>query len=301
MQAKISVGSSAFAIGAYERNPIPFETVVRRLSELGFDGVELFGARPYGHPDDFPKKADRRRLVDLLNSLGLAPSCYGADLWGCPLGAGEAQARQYEDVFKLNIEFCSDVGCDSIRVDTVSEPPLPAGVSYDDAWRRVVTTWQKCSHWAADAGITLFWEFEPGFMFNKPTEIIRLVDEVRAPNFKLMFDTCHAQMACVRGARQADPPETVPTVESLVRKMGSRIGTVHLIDSDNSLHDHKTSTHAPFGEGVLDFDAILTALKEEGYQGPWWTIDLCFWPTAWDLLAESKQFVNDLLIRHQLR
>jgi sugar phosphate isomerase/epimerase len=83
--------------------------------------------------------------------------------------------------------------------------------------------------------------------------------------------------------------------------MGSRIGTVHLIDSDNSLHDHKTSTHAPFGEGVLDFDAILTALKEEGYQGPWWTIDLCFWPTAWDLLAESKQFVTDLLIRHQLR
>src|SRR6516225_2002333 len=123
MQTKISVGSSAFAIGAYERNPIPFETVLHRLSELDFDGVELFGARPYGHPDDFPDKADRRDFHERLSDLGLEISNYGADLWGYPLGAGEREARDYEEAFKRNLEFCTDVGCDSIRVDTVNEPP----------------------------------------------------------------------------------------------------------------------------------------------------------------------------------
>jgi sugar phosphate isomerase/epimerase len=93
----------------------------------------------------------------------------------------------------------------------------------------------------------------------------------------------------------------VASVEELIHLLGKRIGTVHLIDSDNSLHDQKTSTHAPFGQGVLNFDAILTALKDEGYPGPWWTIDFCFWPTAWDQLAEAKRFVTDLLARHGLR
>jgi sugar phosphate isomerase/epimerase len=301
MKAKISVGSSAFAIGAYERHPIPLETVLQRLVELGFDGVELFGAKPYGHPSDFPTKTDRRNFRRRLDDLGLIPSCYGADLWGFPLGAGKSQASHYEDAFKRNLEFCVDIGCDSIRVDTVSEPPLPDDTPYEDAWRRVVGTWQNCSSWAREVQIILYWEFEPGFMFNKPSEIVRLVDEIAAPNFKLMFDTCHAQMACVRGARQADPLETIPTVEDLVKLLGSRIGTVHLIDSDNTLHDNKTSTHAPFGEGVLNFDRILGALQEVGYQGPWWTIDFCFWPTAWDRLKEATDFVVELLERHHLR
>jgi hypothetical protein len=40
MSGKISVGSSAFAIGAYEDDPIPFDTVLKRLSDVGHDGVE---------------------------------------------------------------------------------------------------------------------------------------------------------------------------------------------------------------------------------------------------------------------
>src|SRR5215469_3174505 len=99
MSAKTSVGSSAFAIGDYERNPIPFDTVVRRLAELQFDGVELFGAKPYGHPDDFPTKDSRRELRRKLADLGLEISNYGADLWGYPLGASDLHAQQYEEIF----------------------------------------------------------------------------------------------------------------------------------------------------------------------------------------------------------
>jgi sugar phosphate isomerase/epimerase len=301
MKAKISIGSSAFAIGAYERDPIPFDTVIRRLADLQFDGVELFGARPYGHPDDFPSPERRREFRHKLSDLGLEISNYGADLWSIPLGIGDREARQYEELFKRNLEFCADVSCHSIRVDTVSEPPIPDGVSSEDAWQRIVTTWRNCSRWAEEAGMDVYWEFEPGFIFNKPSEIVRLVDEVAAPNFKVMFDTCHAQMSVVQGARQSKPLETLPSVEHFIRILGKRIGTVHLIDSDNTLHHQKTSTHAPFGQGLLDFDSIVQTLVDEGYSGAWWTIDPCFWPTAWDLVGASKRFVSDLLERHGLR
>ena len=299
MTGKISVGTSAFAIGAYKNDPIPFDDVLKRLADIGYDGIELFGARPYGHPDQFPAKADRKALKAKIEDAGLEISNYGADFWGISLGASEADAAKYEDAFKRNLEFCLDMGADSIRIDSAVGTWPPGDRTA--IWNRYVRVWKNCSDLAAKSSVDLYWEFEPGFIINKPGDVARLTDEVGKPNFKLMFDTCHAQMSGVQAARQDPPPETVANVEELVRKMGSRIGTVHLIDSDNTLHHDETSTHAPFGEGVLDFDSIIEAIKKVGYTGPWWTIDLCFWPKAWDIADSSYRYVDDLLKRHGLR
>ena len=38
---KISVGTWAYIWGGYADKPIPFPTVVKRLKELKFDGIEL--------------------------------------------------------------------------------------------------------------------------------------------------------------------------------------------------------------------------------------------------------------------
>ena len=299
MPGKISVGSSAFAIGAYEKNPIPFDVVLKRLSEVGYDGVEIFGARPYGHPDLYPKASDRKALRSKLADLNLEVSNFGADFWGISLGASDADAEKYKDAFKRNLEFCLEIGGDSIRVDT-AVGAWPAG-DRNAIRKRYVAAWRECSELAAKSGVEIYWEFEPGFIINKPSEVAKLTDDVGKPNFKLMFDTCHAQMSGVQAARQEAPPERLTNVVEFIHQMGKRIGTVHLIDSDNTLHHDETSTHAPFGEGVLDFDAIIEALKAQGYTGPWWTIDLCFWPTAWDIVDSSHRFVDELLKRHKLR
>ena len=77
------------------------------------------------------------------------------------------------------------------------------------------------------------------------------------------------------------------------------IGHFHLIDSDNTLHDDHTSTHAPFGEGVLDFDAIIPVIMDEtGYDGEWFSIDLCFWANAWDVTEDAKKFLTPYLERY---
>ena len=73
-----------------------------------------------------------------------------------------------------------------------------------------------------------------------------------------------------------------------------KIGHVHFIDSDESLHDGLTSTHAPFGQGVLDFAAIVQALYESGYTDEWWAMDLCFWPKALEATAPAKAFMGGL-------
>ena len=39
--------------------------------------------------------------------------------------------------------------------------------------------------------------------------------------------------------------------------------------------------HLPFGKGVVDFDQVVPLLAKEQLSHDWWTIDLCFWPDAW--------------------
>jgi len=286
--------------GPYESNPVPLDEVLATLQKLEFDGVELAGFRPHTHPDDYPTAADRAALKQKIADHGLEISGFAADLYANPPASSDPAVRRgYVDTFKKNVEFCAAIGSPSIRTDTVSPPPLIEGETYQKAWANLVSIWQECADIAADAGLLLVWEFEPGFMLNKPSEVLKLHDDIGRNSFKILFDTCHAHMCGVVAARQPEPKETLPggAIE-FAQMLEGRIGHIHLIDSDETLHNEETSTHAPFGTGVLDFDAIMPAILDAGYTSAWWGIDLCFWPEAWAVTEQSKRFVDELRAKY---
>jgi sugar phosphate isomerase/epimerase len=180
-------------------------------------------------------------------------------------------------------------------VDTVQPPTIFDQVDAETARKRVVETWKVCSREAADKGVYVTWEFEPGFAFNKPSDILRIVDEVGDENFGVQFDVCHAHMVAAVGARQPGARETLPGgALELAQKLRGKINHIHLIDSDGTLHDDETSTHVPIGDGVIDFGALLTELNRNTLPHNWWTIDLCFWPDAWEVTERCKRAVDEL-------
>ncbi len=291
---KISVGSWAYTIGPYKDNPVAWDKVVGKLKDLGFDGVELGGFPPHPNPDDLPEKKQRQRCKEHLRGLGLEFSGLAANLWSQHLIDAEDNTA-YLDEFRKNLRFCVDLGIPAIRVDAVQPPTIFETVDPDVARKRVVKTWKICASEAADAGVRLCWEFEPGFAFNKPSEILRIVDEVGHDNFGVMFDTCHGYMVAVEGARQPGKKETLPGgVVELARRLRGKINHIHLIDSDGTLHNNETSTHAPFGRGKIDFDELMPELAANNMGHDWWTIDLCFWPDAWPVTEKCKKAVDEL-------
>jgi sugar phosphate isomerase/epimerase len=296
MAIKLSIGTWAYLFGKYMDNPISMQEVAERLEELGFDGLALGGFKPHGHPDLYPTKEDRKKLVDLFKSHGLSINAYAADLWSYPFAtSGDDVKQKYEDAFDQSLEMCVDCGIPIIRVDTVTETPYPEDFMYEKAWNRVVEEFKKCNEKAKKAGILVVWEFEPGYIFNKPSEIVKMVKDVGDDNFKLQVDTCHVQMCAVVGAHQYGEKEVLKggQVEffNLVKGM---IGDIHVIDSDNTLHDNHTSTHAPFGTGNINFEEVIPAIVNAGYTSEWWTIDLCFWPNAWEITEDSKKYLDAL-------
>lgn len=294
MTRKLAIGSWAYTFGPYAAHPVPLDEVIQRVGDLHFDGIELSGFAPHAHPDLYPTRASRRQLMDLLAAHGLQACGYAPNFDAVPpLHVAE---QDYERVFRRYLEFCVDCGIPKLRVDTVSEPGAVEVGREAEALDRLSGFWRRCAHFAQDAGVLLVWEFEPGFLFNKPSQIVALTERVAHPNFTVLFDSCHAHLCSAQGARQFGQLERLAggAIE-LAGLLRGKIGHVHLIDSDNTLHDGTTSTHAPFGMGVLDFPAIVRALLAAGYTDAWWGIDLCFWPNAWEATAAARVFVADLM------
>jgi sugar phosphate isomerase/epimerase len=302
MKKKLSIGSWAYIFNQ-EQPTTDFHVVLHKLQDLGYEGVELgsFGLHPT--PFSHPTKADRQRLKKEVADHGLEFSGIAVDLWSFKKPGPsilDENPVPYMAAFLGFTVFGADLGIKTIRVDTVESPDFFQKEKMDPkvGMDRLITVWDRCSKIAADHGMNVCWEFEPGFLFNKPSEIVRLVDGVRAKgnaNFGVLYDTCHAYMCAVQAANQPAPKETLPGGElELLNKLKGKITHVHLIDSDGSLNEHNTSTHNPFGTGKLDFDKLIPALNQAGVPHDWWCVDLCFWPNAWDVTAQSKRFLDKL-------
>jgi len=295
---KIAVGAWAYIWGGYEDKPIPLTTVVKKLRELNFDGIELAAFPPHLDPKDFDTQAKRKQVKKLLDDHGLGVSGLAADFGHVPPAL--VSPPDYLEVVRTNLDICHDLGIPNLRADTISPPTeIPGGMDYETCFWRVANVFHRAARLCAQEGIKFVWEFEPGFLFNKPSEVVRMTYAVDHPNFSILFDSCHAYMCGVVGARQMGKKETLPGgVTQFAHMLTGKIGAVHFIDSDGTLHDNSTSTHAPFGKGVLNFDEVVKAIQEAGYAGEWWPIDLCFWPNALEATAPAKKFMDQLVAKH---
>ena len=161
----------------------------------------------------------------------------------------------YRKTFQKNLDFCKAIGIPCIRVDTVTGPPGPAGKEREDALLLPSDTWNVCAEIAAKAKVKLTWEFEPGFAFNKPSRDRADGQGIDHPNFGILFDACHAHM--VRSSRHVSPQpkenaEAAAPSSSPGCSRATSTTSTSLIPTTPSTAT--TSTHRPFGEGVLDFD-----------------------------------------------
>ena len=139
-----------------------------------------------------PSKSQREELMDSMRERGLSFSGIAANLWGEKLINTDDQSK-YISEFRKNSDFARDLSIAGVRVDCVQPPTIHREVDYKTAFDRVVKTWRTCCDIAADNGQYVTWEFEPGFAFNKPSDILRIHDAVDKRNFGLLYDTCHGR------------------------------------------------------------------------------------------------------------
>lgn len=103
---------------------------------------------------------------------------------------------------------------------------------------------------AAERGVTIGFEPEPGMHVGDMAGFRRIHDLVAEPALRLTLDVGHAHM-------------TEDDAAAAIRRFAPEIVNVHLEGMRRGHHEH-----LPPGEGDLDLASVVTALREIGYRGP---------------------------------
>jgi len=305
MEAKICRGSWCLGFGL--EPPATLEQAVKVLSAFGYDGIELAGFFDHATVERYPDKESRRKLVDWIGEhdleiVGYAPGPYG-DFGKYPWATGSDDVvAAYESFFDAHLQFCVDTGITGMRIDPGDFGPLARDADYDRAWDRVVTMFRKHAERGAEVGVTMLWELETGQIFVKPSEAVKLFEDVGHDNLKLMYDVGHVEAACVIAHNQVQPAERLEGGQvEFVGMMKGRIGHMHVCDTDANTWHNAFGTHLGIGKGGIDFDALIPAVLESGYTGPWWSVDAIpmtaeTWADTW-----ADRFTLDALLDKHVR
>lgn len=297
---KVYMGSWCFTFG-FDR-PASLEQVVKVLSTFGFDGISIgAGFADHAPVERFPDKSSRAGLVELVHSHDLEIAGYAPDPYCMPWATGdEAVLAEYTHYFDDSLSLASDIGAPVMRVDPGSFGPLPRDADYGRIWDRVVTTFTRQAKQAADAGVLLVWEPETGQVFVKPSEIVQLLTDIGSENFKISYDFGHGQAIAVMAHNQVQPLEQLEGGQlEFIEMLRGHIGDVGINDNDNNTWSNLFGSHLGLGRGVLDFEAIIPAIIDTGFRGPWWGLDVIpMGPIVWTDAWNGLPIVRDLLGRH---
>jgi sugar phosphate isomerase/epimerase len=237
-----------------------------KAKELGFDGVMLMAKRPHVSVLDYDANA-RQALRRRIESLGLELVCLagytdftaGVDKAGIP--NVEIQAAYVGELARL----ARDLGTDMVRIFTGYERP---GVPFDKQYGLVAEGLKLAGREAARYGVTLAVQnhHDIGSHHDMMHWLLR---EVNLPNVKAAFDPWtptlqHLSSEELRAAVLKMKPFIVHTTAAdyVPHRRSHYDHTV-----TNFLEQDAVLRAVPIGEGIIDYEAFFTALRDIGYQG----------------------------------
>jgi D-psicose/D-tagatose/L-ribulose 3-epimerase len=215
--------------------------LLQNIKNWGYDGVEI----PTFNADEARYKALGKKLKD----MGLAcTTCVIVQKETNPVDPDAGVRAKAVDFLKQMIDHNVTVGS-TLMMGPFSTPVggLVGRGRTDDEWKRAVEVFQKVSPYAQQAGIPLALEYLNRFehyFINDTATAAKFIDDVGHPNFKLHYDTFHANI------EEKKIPEAI-------KSGGKRIAHVHISENDRSTP----------GEGHVHWDETFAGLAQLGYDG----------------------------------
>ncbi len=262
------------AVSFHENRSI--EEICRIIVEAGFDSMEV-SRIPFFEKLTTPSL--RAAFASWVERLGL--SLYGFDAWVDfdPYGAREDTLLG----FKRAIDFAADLDLGQI-VTHDGQKHIAQGRSPSECLRVLIPFFREVADLAQENGLKVVLEPHPDTMSMDDAFAIELVDGVGRENLGLVYDCCHY------GVGQPD------TYVQAIGKLSHRIYHLHFSDGDRQTY----ALHLPLGEGELDLDAIIEALKGIGFSGTL-TNDLYNYPMLEDGARRNAERIRDVEERLGLR
>ena len=229
----------------------PIEKVFEYAAQLGYDGVEI---APYTLADSVTEISPKRR-----KAIRRAAEENGVEIVGLhwllakPEGLyinhpDEIIRIRTQEYMEALIHFCADIGGKILVHGSPHQRTIQEGWDLQESWDFAEETFKVCLKAAQKRNVLYCIEplahVNTNFI-NTVAEAIRLVKEIRHPNFKMVFD-CRSASIQEKSASEA-----------LLRALDSGyLRHVHVNDANG---------RGP-GFGEIDFIPILKNLVKNGYR-----------------------------------
>ena len=256
------------------------EVVFERLAKAGAGGVDLFAShvpfllQPRFDVENLKQCRKAAEAAGLgIHSIIAAPM--GNIGFTAYLGPDAEQGRADAVAFvKHNVEIASILGATHV---CSAEGTMPKGADEGETWDRLVQTLKEAAPIAEAAGVTFELELHPGMIASTPEKAPKLIDEVGSEAIRVCLDFCHANVIT-----NGDPV-------SMIRALEGTYSSVHIADGIQV-----SGLHLPIGQGEVDVNACIEAVKETDFDGVW---VLCMYGSAFPELS-LKTAVEFLKEKH---
>ena len=229
----------------------PLREAIRRLSDLGYDGVEIWGGRPHAYCRDV-SAAEASRIRGWLEELEIQVSAFIPAQFRyptCLCSPEDGIRRDSVQYLKDSIDTSLSLGC---RKVSVCPGHTLYGQGYENGMDRLQESLKELTDYAGEKEVLLF--LEPAHRLESDLVItvedgVRLVREIGAENLGLVMDTGHCFVN----------RESLPDCVALMQGIPYHI---HIDDNTGLSDDHLVP-----GDGRICFVPFLKALKNHAYEG----------------------------------
>ncbi|MFF9166088.1 MULTISPECIES: sugar phosphate isomerase/epimerase family protein [unclassified Streptomyces] len=249
--------SLRFGYGTNGLADLRLDDALGLLADLGYDGVGLTLDHMHLDPLAPDHAARTRHVARRLAALGLTVTVetgaryvldprrkHGPSL----LDADPGDRARRTGLLLRAVEIAAGLGAHAVHCFS---GVTPDGTDPDTAWKRLADALAPVLDAAADAGVPLAVEPEPGHLLATLDDFHHLRHLLGDPApLGLTLDIGHCR--CLEPLPPAD----------CVRAAAPWIRHVQIEDMRRGVHEH-----LPLGDGEIDFPPVLQALDETGYRG----------------------------------
>jgi sugar phosphate isomerase/epimerase len=253
---------------------------IKIIAETGYQGIEIMADVPHAYPNHLTEQ-DICEIRAALQDTGLAISNVNAfmhhadgDTYHPSWIENEPQLREKRVNYTLRcIELAAKLGARNISTEPGGPLERMTREEALDLYRDGLSAVEKK---AADNGIRILIEPEPGLLIETSTQFLEFFADLNPDVFGLNFDIGH--FYCVG----EDP-------SLLIKSMTHVAHHFHLEDIALSRVHH----HLMLGEGAIDLDNVLKSLEAINYTG-FVTVELYTYEHAADEAArQAFQYLEE--------
>ena len=219
------------------------EDILKELSGIGFDGVELCLESNDMRPESFTQ-AWADEIKKLMDEIGLEVASVSYH------GDAEPAEQRRANTFKA-VEIADWLGTDVLIINSERIREGEKEKQFQELAGRL----KKLAASAERSGVNVAMEPEPLLVVSDTDDMVRMMDTVASPNLKVNLDIGHAYI-------------TDPHLPDSIKRLGDAIVHAHIEDIKDKIHNH-----LELGQGDVDFSAMHQAFTEIDYQG-YYVVDL---------------------------